>query len=327
MSERKQNILIFISVLALISLVYSACVIFQKTQQHVIFASVCATAVIISIIGIVTLKILSLHEIKVISQSVREVGSEDKNISKKMEYALKNNEFKLYLQPKYNIKTSRIIGAEALVRWQEKNGNIISPCDFIPLFELNGFIEKLDFYMLESACKQIRKWLDEGEKCIPISVNFSRIHMENEKIVEQIKKVVSGYGIPRKFIEIELTESTMINNERRMVNILNSLHESGFVLSMDDFGSGYSSLGLLKNLNVDIIKMDKSFLTNNTNEEKGNIVIESVIDLAKKLNIKTVAEGVETIEQVAFLECVNCEIAQGYYYSKPVPAELFCITH
>ncbi len=244
-------------------------------------------------------------------------------ITNKMTSALYNNEFVTFLQPKFYIESGKIAGAEALVRWFEADGKMIFPSDFIPVFESNGFIVDLDKKMLKNVCATIRKWLDAGIEPVPVSVNFSRLHLNNPEFITEIKKITDLAGVPRKYIEIELTESTILENETVLISTLEKLHKSGFKLSMDDFGSGYSSLGLLKNLDVDVIKMDRSFLVDGEKSPKGNIVIECVVKMAQELEIETVAEGVETIEQVEFLKSLGCDIAQGYYFAKPMPSTEF----
>lgn len=247
----------------------------------------------------------------------------DVELENRASETLENKDFKVFLQPKYDINNETIVGAEALVRWQEKDGGLISPGEFIPLFERNGFIIKLDMYMFESACKIIRGWIDEKKPVVTISINFSRLHLQNSKFVSQLVLIAQKYNVPRKYIEIELTESVMYNNETALTKLLHDLHDVGFTLSMDDFGSGYSSLGLLKNLPVDVVKIDRSFFANNIYETRAKAVISSVMSMAKKLGIETVAEGVETGEHVDFLREVGCNMVQGYYYARPMPAENF----
>ncbi len=241
----------------------------------------------------------------------------------KMEAALKSGEFKLFLQPKFNLKTKQIVGAEALVRWIEPTGKIIYPGDFIPVFEQNGFLTSLDSYMLRRTCEVIQRMLQEGKECVPISVNFSRVHIQNPFFVEEITTITDLHKIPRKFIEIEITESVILDNEDTIRRVVSELHRKGFTLSMDDFGSGYSSLSLLNNLDVDVIKLDRSFFKSAVDSERANTVVEHIVSMARELNITTVAEGVETIEQVEFLNEVNCEIAQGFYFARPMPADEF----
>ncbi len=245
-------------------------------------------------------------------------------ISEQMHPALQNGEFKVFLQPKYVTTNKVLYGAEALVRWFRDGGEeIIFPGSFISLFESTGFIQLVDMYMLEETCKIIRNWIDEGLPVVPISVNFSRMHLGNENFVNEVNVITEKYNIPKKYIELELTESTIIDNEETLTSVFASLRSYGYKLSMDDFGSGYSSLGLLKNLDVDIIKMDRSFFVENSNYEKSRLVVKTVVDMAKRLDLITVAEGVETKEQVDFLKDIGCEIVQGFYFAVPMPAEDF----
>ncbi len=248
---------------------------------------------------------------------------EETKLEDRMESALKNNEFKVYLQPKYLLKSDTVVGAEALVRWKQDDGSIISPGKFIPLFEKNGFITKLDMYMLEKVCQIIREWMDNDLPIVTVSVNFSRLHLQNENFVEEIEAIAQRYGVPKKYIEIELTESTIFKNEEVLENIIYRLHNAGFTLSMDDFGTGYSSLGLLKNLPVDVIKIDRGFFMGSKYKTRTKTVIANVMKMAKELGIHTVAEGVETQEHIDFLREVGCDIVQGYYYARPVPADDF----
>ncbi len=246
-------------------------------------------------------------------------------ISNKMNRALENEEFKVYLQPKFDVMSEKIVGAEALVRWIEANGNMIFPNDFIPLFERNGFIVDLDMYMLSKVCEKLSSWSCE-ENCIPVSVNFSRLHLNNKNFVLDIKEIVDSYKVNPDCIEIELTESTVMENEKELSVIIRELHEIGFKVSIDDFGSGYSSLGMLKNFKVDTLKLDRSFFIKIADEDehsRGNIVVENIVRLADSLGMKTVAEGIEEIEQVEFLRKINCDAAQGYFYARPLPADEF----
>lgn len=260
----------------------------------------------------------------VYDESIKQRAIEEKRLEARMSEAILKKQFMLYLQPKYYLLDESIAGAEALVRWSSEDGtSIVYPNSFIPLFEKNGFITKLDMYMLERACELIRSWMDSGITPVTISINFSRLHLLNPNFTKEICEITDRFGIERKYIEIELTESTMFKNEEIMLKVLEELHESGFTLSMDDFGSGYSSLGLLKNLPVDVIKIDRQFFSDNRFKSRSRTVIENVMQMAKKLNIHTVAEGVETKEHIDFLRETGCDIVQGYYYSKPVPVSEF----
>lgn len=246
-------------------------------------------------------------------------------IENKMEDALVAGEFLMFLQPKYAISDESIAGAEALVRWQDGYGkDLVYPDSFIPLFEQNGFIIKLDLYMLDKVCRTIRYWIDNDIPPTNVSVNFSRLHLvKHPSFVEDICVVIDRYNVPRGLIEIEFTESTMFGSEAEFMEMLEKLHKAGLTLSMDDFGTGYSSLGLLKNIPVDVVKMDKSFFTSSDDIERTKIIVSNIMTMAHELNIKTVAEGVETFEQVELLRDVGCDIIQGYYYSKPLNEKAF----
>lgn len=244
-------------------------------------------------------------------------------IANRMEFALANDEFQVYLQPKYGLNGETVVGAEALARWRMQNGQLVMPGDFIPLFERNGFVIKLDMYMFESVCKIMRQWIDEGRTVVTVSVNFSRAHLTNSGFVAELEEIVSRYDVPKKNIEIELSESTIFDNEEVLEKLLNDLHRTGFTLSMDDFGTGYSSLGLLQNLAVDVVKIDRSFFVNNKHKSRAKAVIESIMYMTKKLKINTVAEGVETQEHIDLLREVGCDSVQGFYYARPLPAAEF----
>ncbi len=245
------------------------------------------------------------------------------SITNKMEDALKQKEFKVFLQPKFDLRANGVAGAEALVRWIDSDGEMIFPDVFIPLFESNGFIVELDKYMLASVCSMIKGWLDAGYKVIPISVNFSRVHLSNPNFVDELKAIVDSYNIATQYIEIELTETTITDNEELLEELLRNLHKGGFKVSIDDFGAGYSSLGMLKNFKVDTLKLDRSFFVNNEETERGGLVIEGIVRLARNLHMTIVAEGVEEAEQVEFLRKIQCEYAQGYFYERPINHTLF----
>ncbi len=250
----------------------------------------------------------------------------DTEIANKMRKALDNNEFRVYLQPKYSVESRTVSGAEALVRWIDSNDKMIFPNDFIPLFEQNGFIVELDRYMLHNVCKILKSWKDASATIIPVSVNFSRLHLRNPNFVKEIKDIVKSYGIDCKYIEIELTESTVMENEDELRVLIKKLHNEGFLISIDDFGSGYSSLGMLKNFKMDTVKLDRSFFIDVDDADehsRGDLVVESIVELANKLGMHTVAEGIENKQQEDFLKQISCKSAQGYYFSKPIPSDEF----
>lgn len=238
------------------------------------------------------------------------------------EDALANQEFHVFLQPKYhyNKQRSEIVGAEALVRWIPKNQQIIPPNSFIPVFEKNGFILKLDQFMWESVCKLLRKWIDKGFQPVPISINVSRTYLGKNDIVEYLTSLIRQYDIPIHLLQIEITE-TAENDET--IRCANAFKEAGFTLMMDDFGSGFSSLSMLKNTPFDVLKMDRFFLDTCFENKNGQTIVSHVISMSNDLGLDVVAEGVETKEQADFLFDHGCPVSQGYYFSKPVPVEEF----
>ena len=248
---------------------------------------------------------------------------EDKYIENEMEYALKNGQFSMYLQPKYNISTSEIIGAEALVRWVHPKKGLIMPDKFIPLFEKNGFIVNLDKYIWEQACIEIRKWIDSGQTPVPISVNVSRVNVGNPKLIEILDSLVEKYKIDKKYLELEITETVYYDDQNHLIETLNQLKKADYTLLMDDFGLGFSSLNMLKNTPFDILKIDRNFLNETMVTDKGKKIILHTISLSNDIGINTVAEGVETKEQAEYLLECGCNVAQGYYYSKPVELNVF----
>lgn len=237
--------------------------------------------------------------------------------------ALENNEFKVFYQPKVNTDTGEIEGAEALVRWIRPNGEIIPPSRFVPLFEQNGFIADMDFAVYRSAVADIRRWLRDGARVPLISLNVSRHHMRDENFPEKICALVDNLGVPRDKIELEITESMLTENMNKLIDTMKTLKDAGFRISVDDFGSGYSSLNLITVLPFHTLKIDGGFFLRNELTEKNKKVISSIVELAKGLNCSTVSEGVETDEQVEFLRNIGCDMIQGYYYYKPMPAKDF----
>ncbi|MEG0803405.1 MAG: EAL domain-containing protein, partial [Pygmaiobacter sp.] len=247
----------------------------------------------------------------------------DTELEKAMPLALKNGEFKLFIQPKYDLISEKIVGGEALVRWIKPDGSIIMPGDFIPLFEQTGAIYRIDMYMLEQLCQFLRSQLDRGVAAVPISINQSRRYMYSPDYVETIQTKLREHRISTHMIEIEITENLVYTDIDKLIKIMELLHQTGFLLSLDDFGSGYSSLNVLKDLPVDIIKLDRFMLGETLTSERGKVVISNIVHMANELAMSVVAEGVETREQVLFLRGCGCETAQGFYYSKPVPASRF----
>ncbi|MEG0620789.1 MAG: EAL domain-containing protein [Raoultibacter sp.] len=254
------------------------------------------------------------------TQQMREDLWWKKEITLSMAEALENKEFEMYLQPKVLMKTGEVVGAEALVRWKRANGEMVYPDRFIPVFEQNGFVVPLDYSMLDQACLFLQKCKREGMPLLPISVNFSKVHLNDPDFVETVFETVNKRGISTNLIEIELTESIFSYDIQALIDVASALRYLGFSVSLDDFGSEYSSLGSLKDFPADIIKIDKSFLEDSVNTEKGRLIVAKVLDLVKSLRLRTVVEGVETADQVEFLQKMSCcDIAQGYFYAKPLP--------
>lgn len=241
-----------------------------------------------------------------------------KDLEDRMQLALKNEEFRLFIQPKYCLKQNCVCSGEALIRWIEKDGSILSPNEFIPLFEKNGFIVSLDKFMFEQVVKMLRNLMDEQKEVYPISVNFSRLHLNNENLVQELCEIADKYRVPHHLLEIELTESIVFDNIEIIIFLIDQLHENGFTISIDDFGAGYSSLSLLKDVKVDVVKLDKSFFSTIRREKRSDVVISNILRMTRELGIKTVAEGIETQDYVDFLRESDCDMIQGYYYSKPI---------
>ena len=244
----------------------------------------------------------------------------ESEIENMMEEAIKNKEFEVYYQPQISTKTEKMEGAEALVRWK-KDENRISPSEFIPIFEKNYFIIKLDEYVYERVCENIQELKKEFKEIPKISVNISKESLIDSKFLEKYEKIMKKYDIMPEEIELEITERTTVNNDIDIQKILNEVNQKGFSIAIDDFGTGYSSLNMLEIIPIDTLKIDKSFIDRiDISEEKTNF-IEIIMFITKKLNLKTVAEGVETIEQVNYLKRWNCDLVQGYVYQKPLKFE------
>ncbi len=243
-----------------------------------------------------------------------------KFIEENMENAIAENQFMMYLQPKYSITRNKIIGAEALVRWRHPTRGMIYPDQFIPIIEENGFIKKVDYYIWEKACLFIKKCQDAGIHSCPVSVNVSRIHLRDNECIGVLSGLIEENGIPRKLLELEITETA---DSQQVSKKALALREEGFTLLMDDFGSGYSSLNILLETPFDVIKLDRKFIENMMVSDKGRLILEQVVSMSDKLGLGLLAEGVETREQIDLLQKIGCDQVQGYYYAKPMPEEEF----
>ncbi|MDD3164739.1 MAG: EAL domain-containing protein [Oscillospiraceae bacterium] len=251
------------------------------------------------------------------SMSEREI--QEQSLMNEAQSALDARQFVVYLQPKYNLKTGRPYGAEALSRWNHPQKGLIQPGRYIPTFERNGFIGKLDYYMWESTCQLLRKWLDAGLHPAPISVNVSRANLYNPRLAEILRELVKKYAVPPELLNLELTESTYMGSPELMKKVVSELQCEGFLIMMDDFGSGFSSLNVLKDIAVDVLKIDMKFIPTGENNARGERILASVIRMAEWLQLPVVMEGVETKEQMEFLRGIGCDYVQGYYFARPMP--------
>lgn len=263
--------------------------------------------------------------IGVFDDELRERYVSEARMTAAFQTAVTDKEFVAYYQPKFDAANKTIIGAEALVRWMRSDGTLIPPLQFIELFEKSGQIQQLDFYMLEQVCVFLNDLKAKGIPVLPIAVNFSRVHLYSEAFINEVNQIVEGYGVPKHLIEIECTETTILNNIELTKDILGILQAQGFSIAMDDFGSAYSSLNTLCSIPLDVIKLDRGFLMATLSHEKAKakIIISSVMSLAHDLALKVVAEGVETEGQYQFLKSLGCDCIQGYYFSKPLEEERF----
>lgn len=241
-------------------------------------------------------------------------------IEEDMHKAVLNDEFAMFLQPKYCISTGKIIGAEALARWIHPQKGLISPAEFVPVFEKNGFIVKLDRIIWEKACRKIREWIDKGIEPVPISVNVSREYLNGSESIKTLKELVAKYDIPIELLELEITESV---DSDGVESVVRQFKDNGFTMLMDDFGSGYSSLNMLKTTQFDVLKIDRGFLSEFMESDRGRKIISHTISMSRDIGLDIIAEGVETGDQAKFLFDCGCDAAQGFYYSKPVPCDEF----
>lgn len=257
------------------------------------------------------------------NDEVMERLKENRKMEQMFSQGIKNEEFQVYYQPKVSLKEYKITGAEALCRWI-RNGELIPPMKFIPLFEQNGTISILDFYMLEHVCRDIRRWLDEGRNVVKVSVNLSRCNLGDANLLERILAVVDKYNVPHEYIEIELTETTTDVDFKELKKIVFGLQSSGISTAVDDFGVGYSSLNLICELPWNVLKIDKKFLkVSADHNDQSYLMLKHIISLAQSFGIECVVEGVETVEHIKVLKENNCYVAQGFYFDKPLPKQDF----
>lgn len=239
------------------------------------------------------------------------------------EKAVRNNELTVYYQPQYDAVTNKLVSAEALVRRKLPDGSIALPGSFIPAAEETDLIMEIDWNVLEQVCRFLKRRIDSGCRYVPVAVNFSRRHISETGFLEKLCRTVDGYGIPRNLIEVEITESAMMDGAYDIVSFVDSIRKESFSVAIDDFGSGFSSLSLVKDISANILKIDRSLLSGNCENEKERIVLESIFDFAHRLKLTTIAEGVETREQLGFLRTCGCQLIQGFLFAKPMPEDAF----
>lgn len=264
-----------------------------------------------------------LMKIGVYDEKEHQKLERERHLEMRMEQALKDGEFVPYLQPKYELTNETIAGAEALVRWVSPTEGMILPGEFIPLFEKNGFIVELDLFMFEQVCKMIETWHKAKYPIIPISVNMSRGHFLVPNFFDQYQEILTKYDVPAGSIEIELTESLFFNELSAMTELVNKIHEAGMRCSIDDFGSGYSSLNMLKDIKVDALKLDRVFFVETNENERGKDIVNTILHLAQNLHLQTISEGVEIRSQVEYLKEMECDYIQGFVFAKPMPVNEF----
>lgn len=257
------------------------------------------------------------------NEQIEEKAKMEREIIPMFERALKENRILVYLQPKVAIESGQLIGAEALVRMLDDEGKIVPPMSFIPILERTGMIIKLDFCVLDQVCELIQKWLQEGIEPIRISVNLSRFDFQEDGSWEQMLDKIAKFDIPREYLEFEVTETIFYDDVEFIINKLRQLRAKGHKVSMDDFGSGYSSLNTVGLMPIDIIKFDRGFVQNSINNQKGLEIMSGLVDIFNKINLEVICEGVETEEEEKTIQQCGCDYVQGYYHDRPLPINVF----
>lgn len=255
------------------------------------------------------------------SKAIGDRLSEEQQITAEMNQALLNGEFVVYYQPKYDLETEKLIGAESLVRWKHPKRGFLPPDTFVPLFEQNGFITQLDIFVWKTVCGQMREWLDSGLPCVPVAINLSRVDIYNPQLPEIIIDILNQQQLKPEYIQLEITETAYMDNPKQLIATVDRLKQYGFQIDMDDFGSGYSSLNMLNEVPVDTLKLDMRFLRDAQTTSRGGNILFFIMNLAKWLEVTVVAEGIETREQMLYLRGLGCNYGQGYYFAKPMPSD------
>lgn len=256
-------------------------------------------------------------------EQMRKKALFEQELEGRLASALEQNEFEAYYQPKVDMDTGKVVGCEALVRWNHPERGLLMPGSFVPFFEKKGTIVRVDFHMFEQVCRTVRRWLDENRPVVTVSCNFSQLHFGQTGFVRQVSEIADRFRVPHYLLEIEITESTIAGASERVASVLAELKQLGFQIAIDDFGSGYSSLGQLQRLRADVLKLDRSFVCAGLQGTREQIVIANLVNMASELGMEVVCEGVETMVQVKVLQDIGCRVAQGYYYYRPMQTEAF----
>ncbi|MCM1258172.1 MAG: EAL domain-containing protein [Roseburia sp.] len=272
---------------------------------------------------------LALHSIKgkymethaYYNEEMMQSMLKEQEVKNDMWDALKGDQFKVYVQPKFDVLSGRIVGGEALVRWKHPDKGFVNPVEFIPFFERSGFISNMDQYVWEHVAEYLQSCMANKKRVLPISVNVSRVDFYRENLLDYFVNLLDSHKLSAKYMEIEVTESAYVTDEEVLYETLEQLQQAGFSILVDDFGSGYSSFGMMKNAPVDVLKLDMEFLRGIDNNDRGKTIVKHMVEMAKELVLPVIAEGVETAEHVELLREIGCDYAQGFYYSKPVPLE------
>jgi EAL domain-containing protein (putative c-di-GMP-specific phosphodiesterase class I) len=264
---------------------------------------------------------LGRHKFQFYAEDMNQRSYEHILLEGQLREAIGRGEFRLYFQPEVDIRSGQVRSMEALIRWQHPEMGLIGPDKFIPIAEHSGFIIDLGDWVLRSACRQMKIWLAEGNDQVRVAVNLSALQIQSDKLVESVLRILDEVGLDPKYLELEVTETAMIDNVGKIDRVLQKLRSKGIHIAIDDFGTGYSSLSHLKHLVVDKLKIDRSFIKDVTSNQTDAALVGAVIAMARRMKLRVVAEGVETREQFDYLRSLKCDIAQGYYISKAVPAE------
>lgn len=292
--------------------------VYEVTDREVPVSVMCDRA----LMAAATLKGNYRKQIAYYDDELRRSVLREQELTGELDDAIATRQFKMYLQPQMNGE-GKMLGAEALVRWIHPVKGMISPAEFISVFERNGTITKLDYYMWETACMQLRKWKEEGREDLYISVNISPKDFFFMDVYKAFTELVAKHGISSASLKLEITETAMMSELERQRKLIGRLREAGFAVEMDDFGSGYSSLNMLKDIQVDTLKIDMAFLGKTDNEDRASKILKMIVELSKQLEIPVITEGVETLDQVKFLREIGCDMFQGYYFAKPMEVSAF----